>query len=156
MDEGTQHASHAVFYQKRRSSLLLIGAFVILTWLVYFLPRGSLPLLWLVLSIMMPALIFVAYRRRLTLTDSGIEYRSSFSTVRAQWSQSDSIVARRVLSTAFINVEGIMVRTLEGPQFHRAFIPLSLFGNKWREEQLGQIVWAKAPHLFPGRATGAA
>jgi hypothetical protein len=140
--------SPAVFYVRNRKLILVFApplailcAFRTLTGV----NSGETYLNWLAGLVLWLFLLVLALRRRLLLTQQGLEYTSTFSTVHIPWAQVTRLVSRK--SLGIWPVDGLQVWT-QSPRPKDHFIDLSQFSRAWRLEQLGAILRELAPHLF--------
>lgn len=84
-------------------------------------------------------------RRRLVLTQEGLDFTDDFTTAHYAWSQVKGIITRKVLG--IWQVEGLDARSgLPDPK--QRFIDLTQFDRDWRQGDLGRALRVRAPHLF--------
>jgi hypothetical protein len=140
--------SPAAFYLRNRRHILVLApplavlcAFKTLTGM----NSGETYLNWLAGLVLWLFLLIVALRRRLVLTQQGIEYTDTFSTVHIPWAQVTRLVSRKTLG--IFPVDGLEAWT-QSPRLADRFIDLSQFSRAWRLEQLGAILHERVPHLF--------
>lgn len=138
----------AVFHFRNRTLILvvspLIGVFCV-TRILSGLRSGDPLLNWIAGLVLWLFLILLALRRRLALTQHGLEYTDFFTTAHVPWAQVTRLVSRRTLGIWF--VEGLEVWT-DSPRPKDFFIDLTQFSRSWRRGALGAILEENAPHLF--------
>jgi len=81
----------------------------------------------------------------LLITEQGLEYSDSLTTVYVPWAQIARLVSRKALG--IWPVEGLEVWTA-APRPKDLFIDLTQFGRSWRQERLGAILRQRVPQLF--------
>ncbi len=140
--------SPPVFYLRNRTSILvlspLVAGFCVYRILVG-LNSGEPWLSWLAGLLLWLFLFIIALRRRLVLTQHGLQYTESFTTIHIPWAQVTRLAVRRTLG--IWTVEGLEVWT-GTPKPKDRFIDLTQFGRSWKQEPLGAILRGSAPHLF--------
>jgi len=142
--QSTDAPQHRLtFYMQYRILIFVLAPLLIL--LLLFRGYGLYGLIEILLCL---AMLFLVYRRRLTLTEGGLEYRSAFTTIHAQWSEVQAVVRRRPLGPLPLTVESLSISRGNLPQEEHAFIPLTQFG-KWRQSELGKVLQERLPTLFP-------
>jgi len=140
--------SAAVFHLRNRTLILVVSppiAVFSLTRILADLRAGEPWLNWLAAIVLWLFLLILALRRRLVLTQQGLEYTDSFTTAHVPWAQVSRLISRRTLG--IWPVEGLEVWTAS-PRPKDLFIDLTQFSKSWRQEALGAILRGKAPHLF--------
>jgi hypothetical protein len=100
---------------------------------------------WLMGLVMWLFLLILALRRRLVLTQQGLEYTELFTTAHVPWAQVTGLVSRKTLG--IWPVEGLQART-QPPRPKELFIDLTQFNRSWRHDPLGTILRGRLPHLF--------
>ena len=149
--------SPAVFHLRNRTLILILSPpIMILAYarMLANLRSGEPWLNWLAGLVLWLFLLVLALRRRLVLTQHGLEYTEVFTTARVPWAQVTRIASRRTLG--IWPVEGLEVWT-QSPRPKDLFIDLPQFSRTWKQDPLGAILREKAPHLFQkGAPTGSA
>jgi len=139
----------AVYHIKNR--VLLIGACIFLLISTFFELRGESRSLFRCFTgvslFVWTYILLIALRRRLAISQEGLEYDSEFTTLRVRWSEVKAIVKRRTINTLWWTTEALVIRT-DVPDSKEYFIDLRQFGRRWRHEPLGAVLQMKAPHLF--------
>jgi hypothetical protein len=141
-------SSPAVFYLRNRTLILVLSPLVAtlcLSRILAGVKSGEPWLNWLAGLVLWLFLFTLALRRRLVLTQHGLEYTDSFTTARVPWGQITRLSSRRTLG--IWAVEGIELWTA-APKPKDRFIDLSQFSRSWRREPLGAILRERAPRLF--------
>lgn len=133
----------------RNRTLILVSfppvAILACTRILANLRSGEPWLNWLAGLVLWLFLFFLALRRRLALTQQGLEYTEFITTTYVPWAQVTRLVSRKTLGLWL--VDGLEVWTVDsGPK--DLFIDLTQFGKSWRQEALGAILRKNAPHLF--------
>jgi hypothetical protein len=145
---GLPGISPAVFRFRHRTLIFfispLVGVFS-LTRILAGLRSGAPSLNWLAVLVLWLFLFLLALRRRLVLTEQGLEYTELFRTLHISWGQVVRLVSRRALG--LWRAEGLEVWADTAPQ-RGLFIDLTQFSTTWRREAIGAILRAKVPHLF--------
>lgn len=140
--------SPPVFHLRNRTVILVLSPLVFALSIARILDglRSGEPWLnWLAALTVWLFLLILGLRRRLRLTQDGIEYRDSFTTDHVPWAQVARLVSRRTLG--IWTVEGLEVRA-RSPRPRDHFIDLTQFSKSWRQDSIGAILREKAPHLF--------
>src|SRR3990172_7712899 len=140
--------SPAVFHLRHRTLILVASPLVAVlsfTRILAGLGSGESWLNWLLALVMWLLLLILALRRRLVLTQGGIEYTESLITAHVPWGNVARLVSRRTLG--IWPVEGLEVWT-ELPRPKDLFIDLTQFSSSWRQDALGAILRRKVPRLF--------
>jgi hypothetical protein len=138
----------AVFHLRNRTVVLVVSPGVIVLSLYETLTGircGEPWLNWFAGLVVWLILLTSALRRRLVLTEQGLEYTDTFSTVRVPWPQVTRLLSRNVLG--MWRIEGLDVWTAS-PERKDRFIDLSQFSRFWRHESLGRILRERAPQVF--------
>jgi hypothetical protein len=138
----------AVFWFRNRTLILvfapIIAAFCS-TRILANLRSGEPWLNWFAGLVFWLFLLLLALRRRLVLTQRGLEYTEFFTTAHVPWAQVTDLVSRKALG--IWPVEGLQVWT-QPPRPKDLFIELTQFNRSWRHDALGTILRGKLPHLF--------
>lgn len=140
--------SPTVFYFRNRTLILVASppiAILAFTRILAGLSSGEPWLNWLAGLVLWLYLFVIALRRRLVLTQYGIEYTGFFTTVHIPWAHVVRLVSRRMLG--IWSVEGLEVWT-DPPRPKDLFIELTQFGRTWRHGALGAMLRSRAPGLF--------
>ena len=140
--------SPAAFYLRNRTLILVLApplAAVCFLRTLAGVNSGDSYLNWLAGLVLWLFLLILALRRRLILTQHGLEYTDTFSTVHIPWAQITRLVSRKTLG--IWSVDGLEAWT-QFPRPKDLFIDLSQFSRSWRLEPLGAILRENAPHLF--------
>ena len=145
---GLPYPLPAVFYLRNRTLIFVVAPPIAVYCFTRILAnqRSEDPWLnWLAGLILWLFLLFLALRRRLALTDHGLEYTDSFTRVHIPWEQVTRLISRKALG--FWNIEGVEVWT-KPPRPKDLFIDLTQFNRSWRYGAIGEILKARIPHLF--------
>jgi len=138
----------AVFCFRNRTLILVLAPPVAVfcsTRILANLRSGEPWLNWLAGLVLWLFLLTLALRRRLVLTQHGLEYTEFFTTAFVPWAQVTGLVSRRALG--IWPVDGLQVWT-QPPRPKDLFIDLTQFNRSWRHDALGAILRGKLPHLF--------
>jgi hypothetical protein len=147
--------SPAVFHLRNRTVILVLSPPIMIlafTRMLAGLRAGEPWLHWLAGFVLWLFLLILALRRRMVLTNEGLEYTEFLSTAYVPWAQVTRLVTRRTLG--IWHVEGLEVWT-QSPRPKDLFIDLAQFSRTWRQDPLGAILREKAPHLFQKSARAA-
>ncbi len=147
------NSSHfpGVYHVRNRVFIIILSSATIIWALLelfqVFTPPSPflLAFIWLALWLYV---LFNALRRRLVISEDGLEYTGDFSRLRVKWSEVKYIESRRQFLYLFWTTEGLVIRT-DLPDAKEHFVDLQQFSRNWRHEPLGQVLMMKAPHLFP-------
>ena len=137
-----------VFHFRNRTLILIAAPPIALLCLMRIIGnlRSEEPWLnWLSGLVLWLFLLFVALRRRLVLSEQGLEYTEFFTTARVPWEQVTRLVSRKTLG--IWTVEGLEAWT-PPPKPRDIFIELTQFHRAWRRATLGTILQARLPRLF--------
>ena len=144
----TPSDSPAVFYLRNRLLILAASPFIIVFSYLRILSnlRSEDPWLnWFFALLLWVYLLALAFRRRLALTQLGLDYTDFFTTAHIPWSQVTRLVSRRVLG--IWPVEGLEVWMASAPP-KEFFIDLTQFSKSWRQTAIGSILRTRSPQLF--------
>jgi hypothetical protein len=142
----------ATYHLRNRTLILVISPPIVLFCLYQIIAyqRAGAPWLnWFFGLLLWCVLAYYALRRRLVLSEAGLEYRSDFSTLQVGWGQVVQLVSRRTLGVW--QVDTLVVRS-GSPVSKEYFIDLTQFDRDWRQGNLGTILRQYAPQLFPPAA----
>jgi hypothetical protein len=140
----------AVFHLRNRAAILVLSPPVLLFCAGMGLARvrtGQPWLNWLAAFVVWIFLLALALRRRLVLTDEGLQYTETFSTFHIPWAHVSRAESRRVLGVW--SIEGL-VAWEDTPQPHDVFIDLTQFDKSWRQGALAIALQKRHPNLFSG------
>jgi hypothetical protein len=145
---GFPIVSPAPFYLRHRTLILVLALLISILCITRIIAglRSEEPWLnWLANLVLWLFVLLRALRQRLLLTEQGLEYTDSLTTVRVPWAQITRLVSRKALG--IWPVEGLEGWTA-APKPRDLFIDLTQFSRSWRQERLGAILRQKVPQLF--------
>jgi len=136
------HRRTAVFHRQSRTLFIsLMLAFTIITLIFAFVFGDTF---YLVIAVADVLIVIDVFRKRLLVTEQGLEYRAFFTTKRARWTDVKSIVTKGLLFA-----QEYLCITTESPESgEEEFIPLSYFDKSWKDHILGAILRERVPHIF--------
>jgi hypothetical protein len=138
----------AVFHLHNRTAILVLSPPVLLFCSALALARvraGQPWPIWLAALVVWICLLGLALRRRLVLTDEGLEYTESFSTIRIPWAHVSRLESKRILGVW--SIEGL-VAWEDTPRLRDVFINLTQFDKAWRQGALAFALQKRRPSLF--------
>jgi hypothetical protein len=139
----------AVFYPRQRPLILVAAPLIALlcvTQVMAGLESGEPWLNWLINLVLWTYLFVFALRRRLVLTEVGLEYADLLQTIHVPWAQVTRLDSRTWLWV--LPIEGLQAWA-GSPVPKEHFIELTQFSRRWRDGELGLTLRRWAPHLFP-------